>query len=344
MITVEDNTITTLKVTLDNGDNHIIPKGVSDIIFSADQVGIIVNNKVLFYDDFNNISPVSISAQALVNAITAFIGLFATTDQVLNKDSEVQVVRNVSANRMDRARGFIGDEASVNLNGANTVVGASFATLWEGGGIYVFPEAAEKLRVKSGGNAADAAAGANARTLTVFGLDANFSSISEDITLAGASASSSTSASFIRVNFVLVKTTGTYGAGNAGDIIIENADTNTVLSIIKTGESRSNQFVFTVPLGQTSFITQLFLEASDSNTAEMLMLQRGSADVVAAPFTPKIMARKIVDFSGVFGLTDDAPRQLSEKTDFWIDVKRVSGGGNAQTAAFGSLISVTNPS
>ncbi len=101
--------------------------------------------------------------------------------------------------------------------GTNESVGTTFAHIWPLGGIYNWPSVATTVRVASGGSSNDAALGSGARTIVVDGLDENFDIATEEITLAGSSASVSTTTTFIRVHRAFVTEVGSYGGVNAGE-------------------------------------------------------------------------------------------------------------------------------
>lgn len=83
------------------------------------------------------------------------------------------------------------------------------------------------MRIKAGGNAADTAAGAGAREVTLIGLDASGNVVTEAIATNGISASSATTNSFIRLYRAYVSASGTYATAAAGShtaaIVIENS-------------------------------------------------------------------------------------------------------------------------
>ena len=98
---------------------------------------------------------------------------------------------------------------------------------------YRTPQAgsATALRIKAGGNAADDAAGAGARSVRLTGLSATGAVVSETLATAGASASAATTQTFIRLFDAEVIDSGTYGTqsvgSHVGDIVIENASGGT---------------------------------------------------------------------------------------------------------------------
>ena len=102
--------------------------------------------------------------------------------------------------RLDVARNRWSAITSVHKFGENPAVGTTEEDIWFGGGLYNWLQSAATVRIAAGGNAADDSAGAGAREIQVEGLDSNWDEATELITTNGASASTATSTSFIRVN------------------------------------------------------------------------------------------------------------------------------------------------
>lgn len=195
-------------------------------------------------------------------------------------------------------------------------VGTGWEPVWPGAAPYPFPSSAVAVRVAAGGNAADAAAGTGARTIRVYGLDANWAPINEDITLAGASASSATSATFLRVFRAYVLTAGS-GEWNAGDIDIEQVGGD-VLAVIPAGYGQTQQAVYTVPAGEKIAFDRGFVYVEGTKPASYRFVIRYGIDGA----TP---ARRAVYVAfGVEG--PDAPRPKFPVTvygpaDVWMEAK-----------------------
>ena len=153
------------------------------------------------------------SAQATFNVTTTLLttsgeGFVSRTTQTIDRYTDARVVRQANDPTLDRNLGLLNYQQSKRKFGKNnSVSNASFETIWAGadlGGatVYTFATTAETLRVKAGGNAADTSAGLGAQTILVEGLSATYEEISETVTLAGASASAATTATFTAINKV----------------------------------------------------------------------------------------------------------------------------------------------
>lgn len=126
--------------------------------------------------------------------------------------------------------------------------------------------AAAKMDVTSS-SAADAAAGAGARTIRIIGLDTDYKLLSEDLTMNGQTIVPTVN-SFLRVFGAEVLTAGSGGV-NAGDIHIVKTGTGgsytagvpgtltSAICKILTGWGSSMNGLFTVPAGRSYILTHL---------------------------------------------------------------------------------------
>ncbi len=166
--------------------------------------------------------------------------------------------------------------------GHNDSIGTSFAVVSEAG-LYHTPKAADAvaLRLKSGGNAADTAAGAGARAVTLVGIGPTGARISETVATAGASASAATSQLFMRLYRAFVSDVGTYSAdmntgSHAASIVVESAAGAEWASIIATDfpESQTQIAAFTFGLGQRGYLSGIHLFIESTKVVDFILLQR----------------------------------------------------------------------
>ena len=105
------------------------------------------------------------------------------------------------------ARGQIYKHAHLDKFGYNADIATSQETLWSLGGSYTWRTTAVAMKISSS-DAKDTAAGVGARTVTIQGLDANFAEVEETVTMAGQTASTATTQTFLRVHRAFVVTNG----------------------------------------------------------------------------------------------------------------------------------------
>ena len=152
------------------------------------------------------------------------------------------------------ARGQIAQHTSRFRFGWANTIGTSpqtITTAVTAGNTYVYPTTASVMKVSSS-SANDTSAGTGARTILVVGLDANYNSQSETVTLSGQTAVNTVN-SYLRITYTELLSTGS-GNAQAGTIYI---GTGTVTAGVPAtvywqSETSYNNFSFagfTVPAG-----------------------------------------------------------------------------------------------
>jgi hypothetical protein len=220
-------------------------------------------------------------------------------------------------------RGNVPGESMVHKFGRNDAVpngSWAFVNLL---GFTAWPlSAATTVRVKAGGNAADTAAGAGAREVTVQGINASLAESSETIATAGASASAATSTSFWRVHRAWVSSAGTYGAANTAAIDIENSGGGTDLIQIATEEGQSQFAGWTVPTGKTAYLLHINVTVDALKPSDIRLFTRANMNDTSAPVSAK---RLKLYFDGVSGNMDYHPvgpeLVIPELTDIWFEAE-----------------------
>ena len=144
---------------------------------------------------------------------------------------------------LDAPRGIHPDCTAVHRFSFNASVGTSYATIWDGvAGIYTFPSTAVIMSAVS-------TSASDTMGLVITGLDADYKEISETVTLTGVTPVSTTK-SFLRINYVQIAT-----GSNVGEIDITNG--GTVYGHISVGNGVQQSSVFSVPAGQSLYVTQI---------------------------------------------------------------------------------------
>lgn len=255
--------------------------------------------------------------------------LTAPRNLVVGSDSDTALVRATDYS-LDQAQGLYAGEELHREVGFHSSVGTTLqliSNLEVAFASYAgFLQAATTVRVKAGGNAADDAAGNNARTIEVQGLDANWERQTATITLAGTSASASTTETFIRVDHLQLLTVGTYGATNAGAIVLESSDGTKDLLKISAGHSISENCVETIPANADGYLKALSITVEGTKEVAVEIWKRENADDITAPMTPAILLER---YNGVTGDVQHKFAQyhvLPPKTDVWAVATGPSGG------------------
>ena len=210
--------------------------------------------------------------------------------------------------------------------GYNAAVGSSKETIWEQGGLYAYPASATVMTVSSS-SANDTAAGTGARTVEIYGLDADYNEISEIVTLNGQTAVNTTK-SYLRINRGVVRSAGSGGA-NAGTIyagtgtVTSGVPANVYLSINGDGDNQTLMSLWTVPAGYTAFLTKMTLSTGTSTNTKAVL----NASLVARPYGEVFQVKER------FTLTDGTheqfytfPLSFAEKTD--LEMRAFSSSGS----------------
>lgn len=235
------------------------------------------------------------------------------------------------------ARGQIAYHNALFKFGNNPAVGDSLETVWAEGGLYVYPPAASVMTVSSS-STDDTSAGTGARTVTVFGLDADYNEISETVALNGQTAVSTTK-SYLRAYRMVVRSAGSGGA-NAGVIYM---GTGTVTSGVPanvyatingvTGSNQSLMALWTVPAGYTAYLLQYDISnGTTSNTpavCKVILAIRPYGEVFQSKDVKSLTTGMHV------GETFSVPVKITEKSD--IEVRAISSSASVSfdiSAAF----------
>ena len=212
--------------------------------------------------------------------------------------------------------------------GFNPDVDDSLETVWAQGGLYSYLASASVLKVSSS-STSDTSAGTGARTVELFGLDANYDEISESITLNGQTAVNTTN-EFLRINRMVVKSAGT-GGQNAGVIY---AGTGTVTTgvpankyaTIAIGDNQTVMALWTVPSGYTAYLLQTDITVATTQNNKFCTVH-----LVARPDGEVFQIKdKFVKAESSVHQAYTIPLKFEEKTD--IEVRAIGDSAGADIA------------
>lgn len=257
--------------------------------------------------------------------------------QAYNNYSDVVNVRSLRDPRIDEAATLNADATVYAKFGYNTDVAAgTWEDIWSVGGTYSgWLTAASAVRIKAGGHANDAAAGSGAQSIFVEGLDENWEIASEEIATNGASESTATTTTFLRVYRAYVGSVGTYTGSNAGTITVETtggAVVSAIPMINGIGTGQSGQSMFTIPAGYTGFVRRIAVSVTSTKPADVLFQRRSNADDVTTPFTGGARTwHNFLGFEGQSSFEFGCYPSFPAKTDLWVSGYGPSGGA-AMTA------------
>jgi len=194
--------------------------------------------------------------------------------------------------------------------GYNPLINEIEETVWEAGGLYVYPSSALILTATSSAGATDSAV-----AITVQGLDANYNEISENIVLSGAGAATTTQ-SFFRVYRAFVTgskaLTGIVSFANGGTTYATiNSDNQTLMSL------------WTVPAGYTAYLMQTdvtVMTEANNKFGTVRLVTRLPGSVFR---TQDLFAAQNTDIVRVYA----NPLPIAEKTD--IEFRAIGSSANS---------------
>jgi hypothetical protein len=152
---------------------------------------------------------------------------------------------------MQVARGKVTGASQVNIFAFSDSVKTTLYTLWELTGTtqYAFPASAVTMTLAS------TSASDNTRaTILISGLNSSWDAITETVTLNGVTGVTTTN-QFLRINNMIMTSTGTGQTTNVGTITAKNG--GVTYSQISIGVGRSQAAVYSVPNGYTMYITSI---------------------------------------------------------------------------------------
>jgi len=150
------------------------------------------------------------------------------------------------------AEGLVPNNSQVNIFAfSDNVKTGTPVTLWEltGTTAYAFPTSAVQMTLVSTSASDDTRA-----TILINGLDSSWNQISETIALNGTS-NVTTVNSYLRINSMIMTSTGTGQTTNVGTITAKIGATT--YAVIAVGIGRSQAAVYTVPNGYTMYLISI---------------------------------------------------------------------------------------
>jgi len=221
---------------------------------------------------------------------------------------------------LDANRGIHPDCQAIHRFATASAFGTTYQTVWDnGGGIYTFPASALTMLCVS-----DSAL--DTMGLVIGGLDANYKTITETVTLNGLTPVTTTN-QFLRINDVQIAS-----GENQGNIQITNDGTTYGHISALFGVQQST--VYTVPADHTFYITQVDITSGTINSNKY-----GYARAVMQLFNgAKLRFFETTFVTSQLKFEPVTPFTLPAKTDFSFEAKSSSGTNDYTIYINGLLI------
>ena len=218
--------------------------------------------------------------------------------------------------------------------GRNEGVGAVEEVVWDGGGSYTFLETAEYLKVVSD-SAADDFLGTGARTIVIFGLDADYVQQSETIEMDGTDTVQTVN-KYLRTFRALVLTSGTNDPiddANKGTVKFLSDSTLILQAQIQEHNGQTLMAVYTVPAGKTGYVTAVSFAVGEG---KQCLFKGKFRNGVTSDFAFSV--KYVLDlFQTSFFGTLVVPLMVPEKTDIVLTAQSSAAGTDAG-ASFGMIL------
>jgi len=231
------------------------------------------------------------------------------------------------------ARGKVTGASQVNIFAFSDNVKTTLYTLWELTGTtqYAFPASAVTMTLVS------TSASDNTRaTILISGLDSNWDAITETVTLNGVTGVTTTN-QFLRINNMIMTSTGTGQTTNVGTITAKNG--GVTYSQISIGVGRSQAAVYSVPNGYTMYITSINAFNGDAAPGNAINYQvKSTNNAQTHPVTLTVLQTA---WDQRYQVIRNNPFPYTQKTDIQWQYSTASGTHSVGLILQGVLISNT---
>jgi len=255
-------------------------------------------------------------------SIQYFPPITGTTSLLSSAPWEIQV-----------ARGQVSGASQVNIFAFSDSVKTTLYTLWELTGTtqYAFPASAVTMTLAS------TSASDNTRaTILVSGLNSSWDLITETVTLNGTTNVTTTN-SFLRINSMIMTSTGTGQTTNVGTITAKNG--GITYAQINIGVGRSQAAVYSVPNGYTMYITSINAFNGDAAPGNAINYQvKSTNNAQTHPVTLTVLQTA---WDQKYQVIRNNPFPYTQKTDIQWQYSTASGTHSVGLVLQGVLISNT---
>ena len=252
----------------------------------------------------------------------------------MSRYHSASALRRTEDFQLEVARDYISGHHIVTISGS-VITDTDESTVWNNGGIYVYPNAASLMTVSS--SSASDVAGSGASVVFVSGLDSNYNSISEYITLNGQSPVSTTK-SYLRINQLNV-ISGTVNVGNIyiGVGAVASGVPTTVYGEIVAGNANSLQGFYSVPANYDAYIYYGSLASGTTASNKYV-----TGKLMTRPYNGVMgTVLQTTLATGINAFNFPLPIKISSKSD--IEARAVSSSGTDDVAAMIQLMLVHQP-
>lgn len=221
------------------------------------------------------------------------------------------------------ARGKIAGVQGLSISGYQAEIPITWVPIWGLPTAYTYLPTAQQVRIWS-----NSSSDTNVH-ITITGLDASYNVISENVILTNNSTGVLSTQNFFRINSININALPM----NVGTIYAGNSSKSITLATIEPGAGRSQMGIYTVPAGNTFYLTQV--NVYTNQVGSQTGLYRSSTTnangvnntILTFPFIDSYSSLKVV------------PRPYAEKTDIQWQAQSSQGTSRVGFQVEGYLIS-----
>jgi len=273
--------------------------------------------------------------------INTFVGahqnIVSPYNTALGQDCDAIAVRSFDA-ETEIVEGLRSGYSITNKFGKNSDIDTATVPedVWEGGGLYTgFPTGSAELVTVASSDANDASGGTGARTVRIFGLDANYEEQNEDITLDGTNLVDSVN-TYTRVNRLKVLTSGSSNqAFNAGVLSVAHKTTTAnIFCKVPAGTNQTQIGCFTIPAGKNGYMKDFTVEVDRAITSVV----NGSVWYREFGASPRLVRTFTASNTSKYSEKIYGGEPFSEKSDISVRITSCSANNTGVTARFDILL------
>jgi hypothetical protein len=236
------------------------------------------------------------------------------------------------------SRGQITGHTTVYKFGYSTVIDGTLFPVWNIAANRVYRTTAATMTVSSSSANDTSPSGTGAHIVLIEGLDQNYNPISEQVTLAGQTAVTTTK-TYLRVIGITVVDKGVNG-GNVGTLYVGTGTVTTgvpavVHELVPPGFNKEASGVYTVPAGYTAYFRVGGLSGQDTGagyvTGRLVISNQGS---------PFITSAVTVFATGQVNYDFPYPIAIPEKSD--IEARAITSSGTNTVSSYFGMILIKN--
>lgn len=224
------------------------------------------------------------------------------------------------------SRGLVDGHKRLFKFGHNPEIQDISETIWDAGGVYVYPSSAVAMTVTSGAGATD-----NGVAITVQGLDSNYNEVSEEVTLAS-TGTATTTQTFLRVYRAFVSGSQAITANTT------IANGGTTYAQINNGENQTLMALWTVPAGYTAYLLDTKITAFTEQNNKVATINVNARRENGVFRT----ADKFDVFAAAITQNYKCPIPFPEKTDIEVRAVATSSNADLRVAAGLDIIYIAN--